>query len=93
MGRYHTKSMAIVLDHNFEDAYTYTQTRACFKYTVWTLFCSRVLKKVKLFKPLSFPLKIVFGADFVSVFPLNILLHCETDNNMPKRLLFENKLE
>ena len=63
-------------------------TRSCFIYTVWTFFCSRVLKKVKFFKPLPFPLKIVFGADFVSVFPLNILLHFETDNNIPKRLLF-----
>ena len=44
-------------------------------------YCSRV--------PLPFPLKIVFGADFVSVFPLNILLHFETDNNIPTRLLFE----
>ena len=30
-------------------------------YTVWTFFCSRVLKKVKFFKPLPFPLKIVLG--------------------------------
>ena len=30
-------------------------------YTVWTFFCSRVLKKVKFFKPLLFPLKIVLG--------------------------------
>ena len=44
---------------------------------------------VKFFKPLPFPLKIVLGADFVSVFPLNILLHFETDNTKPKRLLFE----
>ena len=63
-------------------------TQSCFTYTVWTFFCSRVLKKVKFFKPLPFPLKIVLGADFVSVFPLNILLHFETDNNIPKRLLF-----
>ena len=64
-------------------------TQSCFTYTVWTFFCSRALKKVKIFKPLPFPLKIVFGADFVSVFPLNILLHFETDNTKPKRLLFE----
>ena len=61
----------------------YASTQSCFTYTVWTFFCSRVLK------PLQFPLKIVFGADFVSVFPLNILLHFETDNNIPKCLLFE----
>ena len=61
-------------------------TQSCFTYTVWTFFCSRVLK---FFKPLPFPLKIDFGADFVSVFPLNILLHFETDNTKPKRLLFE----
>ena len=65
---------------------THTHTQSCFTYTVWTFFCSRVLKKVKFFKPLPFPLKIVFGADFVSVFPLNILLHFETDNNIPNRL-------
>ena len=39
-------------------------TQSCFTYIVWTLFCSRVLKKVKFFKPLPFPLKIVFGAGF-----------------------------
>ena len=48
---------------------TLTHTRS-FTYTVWTFFCSRVLQKIKFFKPLLFPLKIVFGADFVSVFPL-----------------------
>ena len=40
-------------------------------------------------KPLPFPLKIIFEADFISVFPLNILLHFETDNTKPKHLLFE----
>ena len=45
----------------------YAFTLSCFTYTVWTFFCSRVLKKVKFFKPLPFPLKIVFWADFVSV--------------------------
>ena len=64
----------------------YASTMSCFTYTVWTFFCSRVLKKVKFFKPLPFPLKIVLGADFVSVFPLNILFHFETDNTKPKRL-------
>ena len=66
-----------------------THTQSCFTYTVWTFFCSRVLKKVEFFKPLPFPLKIVLGADFVSVFPLNSLLHFETDNNIPKCLLLE----
>ena len=39
----------------------YASTMSCFTYTVWTFFCSRVLKKVKFFKPLPFPLKIVLG--------------------------------
>ena len=62
-------------------------TQSCFTYTVWTFFCSRVLKKVKFFKPLPLPLKIVFGADFVSIFPLNVLLHFETDNTKPVKAL------
>ena len=76
-----------VISPRFECLNKLTHTQSCFTYTVWTFFCSRVLKKIKIFKPLPFPLKI-FGADFVSVFPLNILLHFETDN-IPKRLLFE----
>ena len=40
---------------------THMVTQSCFTFTVWTFFCSRVLKKVKLFKPLPFPLKILFG--------------------------------
>ena len=67
----------------------YTQSCFTYMYTVWTFFCSHVIKKIKFFKPLLFSPKIVFGVDFVSVFPLNILLHFETDNNIPKRLLFE----
>ena len=55
-----------------------------FRFLDLPMLC-RGFKKVKFFKPLPFPLKIVFGADFVSVFPL----HFETDNNIPKRLLFE----
>ena len=36
-------------------------TQSCFTYTVWTFFCSRVVKKITFFKPLPFPLKIVLG--------------------------------
>ena len=40
----------------------HTPHTVLFTYTVWTFVCSRrVLKKVKFFKPLPFPLKIVFG--------------------------------
>ena len=68
-----------------KQAHTHTHTPSCVTYTFVVVYV-----KVKVFKPLPFPLKIVCGADFVSVFPLNILLHFETDNNIPKRLLFEN---
>ena len=38
---------------------------SCFTlYTVWTFFCSHVLKKIKFFKPLPFTLKIAFWGGF-----------------------------
>ena len=62
-----------------------TCTSVCTHIVLHTLcghsFVLVYLKKVKIFKPLPFnPLKIVFGANFVLVFPLNILLL----NNIPK---------
>ena len=61
---------------------THTGTHPCVRYPMWTVFCSRVVKKNTFFKLLPFALKILFGADFVSVFPLNNLLQFATDNDM-----------
>ena len=60
-------------------AFTYTHTYLCCLPDVEILL---FLCKNTFFKPLPFALKILFRADFVSVLPLNNLLHFVTDNDI-----------